>query len=157
MPICLVGSRLLLPRPHITITWCGSVVCGLPTYYHVLPLPCQWSLCSPSYQVTTSVLPNYPSIHPPLPPFIPRLLPHSFLVLQTSCSRAAGVGPSLPTATTPPRSEEKDADAEAEAEAEDIQRLHERSRKIHIRGVVDSAYNYLVALSFPVLSRSNTP
>ena len=52
---------------------------------------------------------------------------------------------------------ETEAEAEAEAEAEYRQRLHERSRKIHIRGVVDSAYNYLVALSFPVLSRSNTP
>ena len=61
----------------------------------------------------------------------------------------------MPTATTLPWSEEKDADAEAEAE--DIQRLHERSRKIHIRGVVDSAYNYIVARSAPVLSRSNTP
>ena len=60
-------------------------------------------------------------------------------------------------ATTLPWSEEKDADAEAEAEAEDIQRLHERSRKIHIRGVVDSAYNYIAVLSTPVLSRSNTP
>ena len=52
---------------------------------------------------------------------------------------------------------ETEAEAEAEAEAGDRQRLHERSSKIHIRGVVDSAYNYLVALSFPVLSRSNTP
>ena len=52
---------------------------------------------------------------------------------------------------------ETEAEAEAEAEAGDRQRLHERSRNIHIRGVVDSAYNYLVALSFPVLSRSSTP
>ena len=63
----------------------------------------------------------------------------------------------MPMATTLPWSEEKDADAEADAEADYIQRLHERSRNVHIRGVVDSAYNYLAALSFPVLSRSNTP
>ena len=50
---------------------------------------------------------------------------------------------------------ETEAEADAEAETEDGQRLHEKSRKINIRGVVDSAYNYLVVLSVTMLSRSN--
>ena len=75
---------------------------------------------------------------------------------------SAPVGKTTSTSTSEVEAEaeaeaETEAEAEAEAEAEYRQRLHERSRKIHIRGVVDSAYNYLAALSFPVLSRSNTP
>ena len=68
------------------------------------------------------------------------------------------VGKTTSTSTSEVEAEaEAETEAEAEAEAEYGQRLHERSRKIHKRGMVDSAYNYLVALSFPVLSRSNTP